>query len=167
MIEYSGDARGVAKMISESAAAVIKSKLVVDGERDELIKAHARFVSSTSDLIETLDDELKPVLARALIGAFEIGSKATASESSVRFAKRTQAASGRNAKARKAEPREIAIQEAISVALNGRTVSNHFSKETAAIYADVNVHLESKGHQPVKVDVIRRRLENLSSELRT
>jgi hypothetical protein len=167
---YDGDLHGVASLISESAESSLRShNLVVENERIALRDAHKRFVGATRDLIECLPDDLKPVLARAILGAFEIGSKATVSESSAGSVRRDQAVSGRNSRfdKRKNDPREIAIDEIITAELNGHKPVNRFSKEASAILDGVNIRLAAQKHGQVKVDVIRRRLESRCKTLRS
>lgn len=155
--------RAAIEFISEPAKSALKSNLIVESERKALVQALARFEGAISLPSECVSDDDKPDLARAIVGAFEIGSKTTASESAAAHTRREQAAEMRQTKAamRAKKPEELALQLAIEQSVSSDTPLGQPWKIADAIRESVNNQMMAQGFSEVSVDAIYRKLKKL------
>jgi hypothetical protein len=154
--------RAVIENILDVANGDLQSGLVSVAELEGLRRSLRAFEISAAAILKDLPDQSKLNLVSIINSVFTIGSTCGLSITTVknitRYNKRRQAAKARKARAEK--PRQELIDNAINAALKGRAVTSRFSKEAAAILNDVNRLLGDCGQEPIKVDVIRHRLEN-------
>jgi hypothetical protein len=119
--------------------------------------------------IECIDDE--DVREKAFKALLRIWSSAVSgldrpalnSPTALHFTRAEQAKAARAR--RSASPKERALNSAIDAELGGATVSRP-TKEADAMLDAVNRRLSESGFEPVKLDVVRRRLEKRAALLK-
>ena len=97
-------------------------------------------------------------VAELMQGAFLIGALTTRNVAAEKILQVDQAARAREARAQ--TPKEVALRAAIEAERDAGPVRKP-TKEAGRILSPVNYRLQEAGFDPVKVDVIRRRLEKL------
>ncbi|MFO1125099.1 MAG: hypothetical protein U1E25_07345 [Methylocystis sp.] len=147
------------KMIDE----IIKRDSIIEKER-KLLWRSRRALHSTRLVVDGLNWRDRIIIAR---GLFAMATTARyynpLDDYAVRMTKRfvknfraQQAAVGRRARSQK--PEELALMAAIGKSRGNGHVAKP-TKEASAILDQVNKDLVDAGFKPVKVDVVRRRLE--------
>jgi hypothetical protein len=135
-------------------------------ENQRLRNAYKAINENKNDLIEILDEFEREIMRKWFENPDDRYAIAHVSDFSDRFSEMRRAFEMQEKERGKNERREAALIAAIS-AEHGTGAARHPNKEAGAILDAVNRRLESVGLKPVKIDVVRRRLEQWPALLKS